>query len=102
VRIIATPAAMDFVRERGGSVFVWTVSMSYGYHPVFALEASTDPPGVDHRFERFPAGDIEVLLDTDGRDLPDSVHLHVRGRLRPRIRAYWNGHSFGQGPERPG
>jgi len=63
---------------------------------VFALEASTDSPGVTSKFRRFSVEDIVVFLDTAGRDLPDSVHLDLRGVVRKRIRAYWNGHSFAQ------
>lgn len=98
MRILATPAAADHIRARGGQVFVWAVSMAYGYQPVFSLEASTESPGSGHRFERFTSGDVTLLLDTDGRALPDSVHLDVKGRFRPRLRAYWNGNSFAEGP----
>ena len=97
MRIVASPEVIGFVRARGGQVFVWIVSMAYGYQPVFALEASTDSPGVTFRFQRFSVEDIDVLIDTEGRELPDSVHLDLRGVLRRRIRAYWNGHSFGRG-----
>jgi hypothetical protein len=97
MRVLATQEAVDHIRERGGQVFVWAISMAYGYQPVFSLEASTESPGVDHEFERFSVGPIDVLLDTDGRELPETVHLDVKGRFRKAIRAYWNGHSFGQG-----
>lgn len=100
MHVLATPAAVEFIRERGGQVFVWAISMAYGYQPVFSLEASTDSPGADHEFERFRVGEIELLLDTDGRELPESVHLDVRGRFRRGLRAYWNGRSFGSGPGR--
>ena len=83
-------------------MFVWIVSMAYGYRPVFTLEASTDSPGVSFRFQRFGVEDIDVLLDTSGRELPESVHLDLRGVFRRRVRAYWNGHSFGQGAPRDG
>lgn len=97
MRILATPEAVEHIRARGGQVFVWTVSMAYGYQPVFSLEASTDSPGTTHRFARFEVGDIAVLLDTEGRELPESVHLDIKGRFRRSLRAYWNGHSFAEG-----
>lgn len=71
--------------------------MAYGYDPVFTLEASTESPGTSFRFQRFGVEDIDVLLDTAGRQLPESVYLDLRGVLRKRVRAYWNGHSFSQG-----
>lgn len=97
VRIVATPEAVDFVRSRGGLLYVWTMEMEYGYHPVFVLEASMDSPGVDRDFHRFEGEGIELLLDAGGRDLPESVHLDVSGVLRKRIRASWNGNSFTPG-----
>jgi hypothetical protein len=97
MRIVATPDAVEFVRARGGQVFVWILPMAYGYHPIFVLEASTDSPGAEHRFHRFEGEDIEVFMDSGDHDLPDSVHLAVKGVLRKQVRAYWNGHSFASG-----
>ena len=75
-------------------LYVWTVTMEYGYHPVFVLEASVDSPGPEHRFQRFEGEGIALMLDVGGRDLPEAVHLDVTGVLRKRIRASWNGNSF--------
>lgn len=97
MRIHATPAAVEWVRARGGVLFVWAVTMEYGYHPVFVLEASVEPPGPIGDFQRFEGGGIELLLDAGGRDLPESIHLDVSGVFRKRVRAAWNGHSFTAG-----
>jgi hypothetical protein len=94
VRIVATPEAVRFVRERGGVLYVWSMSMEYGYHPVFVLEASLESPGADRTFQRFEGEGIELLFDPGPRELPDSVHLDVTGVLRKRVRASWEGHSF--------
>ena len=63
VRIEATPGAIEYVRSRGGVLYVWVVTMEYGYHPVFVLEASIDPPGPERDFQRFESEDIVLLLD---------------------------------------
>jgi hypothetical protein len=97
VRIEATPGVVEHVRSRGGVLYVWTVTMEYGYHPVFVLEASVDAPGPVGDFQRFEGEGIVLLLDCGGRDLPDSVHLDLSGVVRKRIRASWNGHSFTPG-----
>lgn len=97
VRIDATPEVVEHVRSRGGVLYVWTVTMEYGYHPVFVLEASIDAPGPVGDFQRFEGEGIVLLLDCGGRDLPDSVHLDMSGVLRRRIRAAWNGHTFTPG-----
>jgi hypothetical protein len=94
VRIEATPEVVGYVRSRGGVLYVWAVTMEYGYHPVFVLEASLDAPGPMRDFQRFEGHGIVLLLDSGGRDLPESVHLDLSGVLRKRLRAAWNGNSF--------
>jgi hypothetical protein len=94
VRIEATPEVVGYVRSRGGVLYVWAVTMEYGYHPVFVLEASLDAPGPMRDFQRFEGDGIVLLLDCGGRDLPESVHLDLSGVVRKRLRAAWNGNSF--------
>jgi hypothetical protein len=94
VRIVATSEAVEFVRARGGVLYVWTMTMEYGYHPVFVLEASVESPGADRTFQRFEGEGIELLLDAGPRELPGSVHLDLSGVFRKRLRATWNGNSF--------
>jgi hypothetical protein len=98
VRVIASPEAIALVREGGGRVFVWPLDLegpSAG-RGVFALEASTDSPGADRPFVRFAGEDVDVFLDTSVHGAPDELHLAVTGWFRKRIRAYWNGHSYGR------
>lgn len=94
MEIVASRGAVEFVRSQGGAVFVWTVTMEYGYHPVFVVEAAVESPGPDREFTRFEGQGIELFLDAGARDLPESLHLDVAGVLRKRIRASWNGNSF--------
>lgn len=86
------------IREGGGTVFVWPVPMDVpsGGATVFSLEASTESPGVQHGFRRFEGQGFDVLFELDDREPPDELHLLVKGWRRRRIRAYWNGHSFGK------
>jgi hypothetical protein len=96
VKIVASPEVIEFVRARGGRVFVWTVGMRYahGFQNVFVLEASTESPGAEREFVRFEGRGIRVLYDPGAHGTPDEIHLAVVGRLRKRLRAYWNGNSF--------
>jgi hypothetical protein len=96
MRVVASPEAVAFVRDHGGRVFVWTLSMDAptGGATVFALEASTESPGPDRDFVRLSGRDFEVLIDTGARALPEELHFAVKGWRRRRIRAYWNGNSF--------
>lgn len=96
--MIAAAEAVEFVRERGGRLFVWPIPMDAptGGAIVFALEASTESPGAEREFARFAGEGIDVLLDTSDHGAPDELHLAVTGWRRKRIRAYWNGNSFGR------
>jgi hypothetical protein len=98
VRVIASLEAIAFVRERGGCVFVWPVTLEgpTAARGVFALEASTGSPGADHDFVRFAGEGIDVLIDTTDHGVPDELHLAVKGWRRKQVRAYWNGHSYGR------
>lgn len=96
MRVLASPEAVAFVRDRGGRVFVWTLPMDAptGGATVFALEASTDSPGPERDFVHLSGSNFDVLIDTGARALPDELHFAVKGWRRKRIRAYWNGRSF--------
>ena len=98
MRLITSPEAIAFVRERGGQVFVWPLALkgAAGRDGVFSLEASTESPGAEHGFVRFPADGFEVLIDAEDHGIPDELHLAMAGWRTKRIRAYWNGHSFGR------
>lgn len=94
MRIVASPEAVEYVQHGGGVLYVWAVTMEYGYHPVFVLEASVDAPGAGRDFQRFEGEGVVLLLDCGGRDVPESVHLDLSGVIRKRIRAAWNGNTF--------
>ena len=72
VRVVAADEAVAFVRERGGQVFVWplTLDAPTGGADVFALEASTESPGVEHEFVRFSGEVVErdARIDDDERE----------------------------------
>ena len=99
VRVVAAEAAVAYVREHGGQVFVWALTLDAptGGADVFALEASTESPGVEHEFVRFSGEGLDVLIDAGEHGLPDELHLALKGWRTKRIRAYWNGNSFGRG-----
>lgn len=96
MRIVASPEVVEFIRTHGGTLFVWTLSMTYGYgfRGVFSLEASVESPGPEREFLRFDGEGIEVLLDPGDHGTPESLHLELKGRIRRRVAAYWNGHNF--------
>lgn len=96
MRVVASPEAVAFVHDHGGTVFVWTLPMDAptGGASVFALEAATESPGPERDFVRLAGSDFDVLIDTGARSLPDELHFALTGWRRKRIRAYWNGRSY--------
>ncbi|MGH2596054.1 MAG: hypothetical protein ACRDH7_08835 [Actinomycetota bacterium] len=96
MKIVLSRDVIEFIRSRGGRVFVWTVPMQYGYSQasVFALETSIDAHDPSRTFVRFDVGGVDVFFDPGERAAPDELHLALKGRHRERLAAYWNGHSF--------
>jgi hypothetical protein len=93
VRVLATPEVIEFVRARGGVLFVWAERLASA-RGVGYLEASTDSPGAERSFRRFTGEGFDLLFDTGEVGLPEELHLDVKGWLTKRPRAYWNGNSY--------
>jgi len=97
VKVVASPEAVEFVRERGGSLFVW-VDCLRCQGTVNFLQASTESPGAEHGFRRMAGGDFDLFVDPAGLELPDALQLELKGRRRKYLRAYWNGAVFPSDP----
>ena len=100
MRVLASPEAVDYVRERGGALFVW-VDCLRCQGTVNFLAASTESPGPDHRFRRLAGGDFDLFLDPAGLRVPNTIQLELTGWRRKQLRAFWNGATFAADP-RPG
>lgn len=83
------------IRESGGLLFLRLRKHAAGLRaPLPTLAVSTDPPGpeaLDYR--RFQVKDIVVFLPPDVPP-PYELQLHVRGWIRRRLHAFWNGSLF--------
>jgi hypothetical protein len=88
VEVTASSAAIEFVRERGGQLFVWSKSGCCCRGAVTFLEASTESDD-RHAFRRVPTDGIELYIDLPR--LPDELEIDVNGRFRRKVRAYWEG-----------
>ena len=94
MRIVSTPEARSFIRERGGLLFV-RLSSHRGLRGHLSLLRTTTelPPGALD-YQRVEAkGFLLFLHPRIGRG-PSSLHLEVKGRLRRRLEAYWDGCAF--------
>jgi hypothetical protein len=88
--VISSSEVPDLIRRYGGRLFVWRDphrccggAISY---LVTALE-----PRAENDFQLFDAEDFELWFDRGGKGPPDELHLAVKGFLKKRVAAYWNG-----------
>ncbi|HEV8563890.1 MAG TPA: hypothetical protein VGR41_03150 [Actinomycetota bacterium] len=100
MKVLASPDAVEYVRERGGSLFVWVDRLRY-QGAVNFLEASTNSPGSEWHFRRLQGDAFDILIDSGELELPEELHIELSGRRHKRLRAYWNGATFAADP-RPG
>ena len=90
IRIVAPADVREFVRARGGRLYVWTVPHFSPRGTITLLETATTRPGRRaDGFARFTAGDFALYLDCGPRDWPKELVLELKRRRRV-VRAYWN------------
>jgi hypothetical protein len=95
-----SPAAEEFVRGRGGRLWVWAAhprvccwgTPAYMYA---ATEPPRDPsgfsPAFSAAFSAAQTGGLEVWYRIPGDRRPDVLEIGLRGRRRPHVEAYWDG-----------
>jgi hypothetical protein len=88
MRVVASPEAVAFVRERGGRLFLWPKSARC-CRSVTWLESSTEPKG-DREFRRVSADGLELYVPVHMRE-PDELEIALRRFPRPHIESYWDG-----------
>ena len=88
VKVVASADAVDFVRERGGQLYVWATSdrCCGGAHA--RLRASTEADA-ERDFILVPAEGFDVFFARMGRE-PEELHVDLRGRRKKRVEAYWD------------
>lgn len=99
MRVLASPEAVSYVRERGGTLFVW-VDCLRCQGTVSFLDASTESPGAERSFRRMTGGDFDLYLDAGDLDLPENIQVEVKGWRRRHLRASWNGATFPSNPRK--
>ncbi|MGH3154812.1 MAG: hypothetical protein ACRDOB_29355 [Streptosporangiaceae bacterium] len=84
--------AEDFVRGRGGQVWVWAARpMVCCWSTPSYMHAATAPP---QRLSGFTVVDwpgLQVWCRIPGGRRPDVLEICMRGRRHPRVEAYWDG-----------
>ena len=94
MKVLATPEARSFIRERGGLLFVWVKAPRGMVRGALRfLSTSTEPPQDALDWQRVETKGFVVFLPP-GLRRPRELHVEVRGRLRRRVDAFWEGCAF--------
>jgi hypothetical protein len=91
VQATTSPAAAAFIRQRGGSLYVWTREFRCCGGPVRIVYSSTEAPRGLTGFRQFEAGGYEVMFHPSAGRPPSEMAVRLRSRRRPRISVYWDG-----------
>lgn len=112
MRVVASEKAREFIREKGGKLWVWLDPHRCGVGAFTYLEAHTQPPGTSretkftrssrraHGFRTLDAGEFELHYDWGRLEPPEEIHVDLRGWVNKRLEAYWNGCVFVDAPTR--
>ena len=91
MRVVASPEAVAFVRERGGRLFLWpTWTRCCRSLGTWRLESSTEPRS-DRTFRRVPADGFELYLPGHLDREPEQLEIELRRFPRRHVEGYWNG-----------
>ena len=92
LQAMTSPEAAAFIRERGGSLYVWARKIRCcGGVPVRIVYSSTDAPRGLTGFQQFEAGGYQVMFHPSIGRPPSQMAVRLRGRWRPRVSVYWDG-----------
>lgn len=107
MKIVVSEKAGEYIRERGGKVWVWLDPRRGPVGTYLWLEAHAEPPGASkrssftrsskrlHRFKTLQDEQLELHYAFARFDPPEELHFDVKGRgKRRRLEAYWNGCVF--------
>ena len=94
MRVTATADAAEFIRARGGQLFVWPAEHRSARLALAFLEASVDPPSRALDFRRVETGDFLLFMAPALKTFPEELLVVLRGRRHPHIEAYWDGLAY--------
>jgi hypothetical protein len=92
MRVQISDEAAEFVRQRGGLLWVWAAHprMCCSGAPAW-MHAATERPAGLHGFSPVCEAGVEIRFRGVGGRLPDVLEIGLHGRHRPKIEAYWDG-----------
>jgi hypothetical protein len=86
--------ARAYVAARGGTLYLRVRHNRCCSGGLTFLDATTNPQRNLERYERLSERNLDVRLFHLDSVLPDTVSVEVRGKLRPRLVAYWDGCAY--------
>lgn len=93
MRVLATTEVRSFIGDRGGMLFVWVKKRRPIRGALRLLLTSTEPPENALEWQRVETIEFLVFLPPGLRP-PHELHLVVRGVLKRRVEAFWEGCAF--------
>ena len=95
MRVDVSAEAGEFIRGRGGKLWVWAAHprvCCWGT-PAYMHAAMVPPPGMSG-FSPAHSDSLEVWFRAPAGRMPDVLEIGMRGRRHPRVEAYWDGCAF--------
>lgn len=90
MKVLATSDVRSYIEDHGGMLFVWVREHNPMRGSPNFLRTSTEPPPDALDWQRFEITGLLLFLPA-GLRLPRELHLVVRGLLRRRVEAFWEG-----------
>jgi hypothetical protein len=92
VRVEVSLEAEEFVRGRGGQLWVWAAypPMCCSGTPAY-MHAATEPPRDPGGFSPAHTDGLELWYRMPGGRRPEVLEIGLHGKRRPRVEAYWDG-----------
>ena len=92
MRVEVSPEAAEFVRGRGGQLWVWVARPAVCcWKSPFYMYAATTPPEDVSEFSPVDTTSLDVWFRAPSGREPDVLEIGMRGKRRPRVEAYWDG-----------
>jgi hypothetical protein len=92
--IIISSDAREFVASHGGTIYLQVRQSRCCWGAITFLDASTTARNDAGNYVVLDTDQLKVRLLDLGVGLPDEVSVELRGKIRPRLTAYWNGCAY--------
>jgi len=94
VEVVISDEAREFVKSRGGALFVRARELKCCGGAMVVLDATTSTPRDALNYVAYPADEIELYYRGQPRGVPQQLVVELRGLVRRHLAAYKNGCVF--------